>query len=85
MSTVFVTAFISFFKVSNEKQKDNYSDIFIANVEALAYGEIGGQPMDCYASVEKKNDGRPVETQTYCGDCKPIKCTHWSSSGRCTR
>ena len=65
--------------------KNNYSDLFIENVEVLASGESGGQPMDCYSTVESVNDGRPVYTKTYCADCKPIRCTHWSNYGRCVR
>lgn len=64
---------------------NNYSDLFIENVEALASGESGGQPMDCFSTIKNINDGRPVCTKTYCADCKPIRCTHWSGSGRCMR
>lgn len=85
LSAIIATAFLSFSNKNNNLQKDNFSDIFIANVEALANGESGVQPMDCYSRVENTNDGKPAETQTYCGDCKPIKCTHWSNSDRCTR
>ena len=64
---------------------EKVSDIIVVNVEAWASGETEGQPMDCYQNVENKDDGRPAETQTYCGDCQPIKCTHWYGNGRCVR
>lgn len=35
----------------------------MANVEALASGESTGQPMDCVGSIDKIDDGRPVETK----------------------
>lgn len=84
ISTFLVAIFIFFAKTNNNTQKNILVDTFMANVEALAGGE-GAQPMDCYSNVKNENDGRPVETQTYCGDCQPIRCTHWWNQSRCMR
>lgn len=84
-SIVLVIIFISTINVNNNVQSNVYPNIFTANVEALASGESGSQPMDCYSTVERKNDGRPLHTLTYCGDCQPISCTNWSNQGRCMR
>lgn len=81
-----VVATIFYLNANNSLKKDEFSDLLIANVEALASDESGGgQPMNCYSTVENSNDGRPVETVTYCGDCKAVRCTNWSNSGRCMR
>ena len=84
-SVVFVAILVFSMNVTDSFKRSNSLCVFMANVEALASGESGGQPMDCYTNVEKVDDGRPVETKTYCGDCKPIRCTHWWSQGRCMR
>lgn len=76
---------VFYFNVNNNLKGNEFPDLCIANIEALASGESDAQPMECYSHVENINDGRPVETQTYCGDCQPIRCTHWSNSGRCMR
>lgn len=79
--------FIFYINVNHGVHRNESQYVFAANVEALASGESGStdQPMDCYSNVEKKNDGRPLQTQTYCGDCQPIKCSHWWNQGRCVR
>jgi hypothetical protein len=82
---VVIVIFISIVNVNNNLQKNVLPDIFIANVEALASSEGGNQVMKCYSNVVYTNDGRPVETQTYCGDCMPIRCTSWSNQISCTR
>jgi hypothetical protein len=74
---VLVIVSVSIANVNVGLRSNNLSDVFLANVEvlALALAEGGSQPMDCYAGIEYVNDGRPVETQTYCGDCQSIQCT----------
>lgn len=72
--------------VSKENPTSNVSDLVLSNIEALASGESDAQqPMDCFSSIQNTNDGRPSETVTYCGDCQPIRCTHWYNDGRCMR
>ena len=78
-----IVLFIAFVDISS--QSNDSSDIFLLNVQALASSEFGSQPMDCYANVESYDDGRPKETQTYCGDCEPVKCHQWWSENRCMR
>ncbi|WP_419051732.1 NVEALA domain-containing protein [Parabacteroides goldsteinii] len=85
LSIILIITFALFSNVNKDTKNGIQSDLFIANVEALANGESGSQPMDCVYNVENTNDGKPVETKTYCGDCQPIKCTHWSNNSRCTR
>ncbi|MDR1115978.1 MAG: NVEALA domain-containing protein [Tannerella sp.] len=82
---VLVIVSVSIANVNVGLRSNNLSDVFLANVEVLALAEGGSQPMDCYAGIEYVNDGRPVETQTYCGDCQSIQCTHWWNPGRCMR
>ena len=84
-SLVILAVYVLVKNTDNNLQKNVLPDIFIANVEALASGESRGQPMDCYSNIEKVDDGRPVETLTYCGDCQPIKGTHWWNQSRCIR
>ena len=82
---LFIVLLICTIKASGTLQGDNLSDIHMTNIEALASGESGGQPMNCYSHIEKKDDGSPVETVTYCGDCQPIRCTRWWNQSRCMR
>ncbi len=84
-SVVILITFVFIANVSNSLPRNVFPDIVIANVEALASGESGSQPMDCYSNIEKVDDGRPVETLTYCGDCQSIRGTHWWNQSRCMR
>lgn len=84
-SAIIIIIFVFFADINNTLQRNALPSILLANVEALASGESGGQPMDCYSNIEMINDGRQVETVTYCGDCKPIQCTNYWSSNRCMR
>lgn len=85
ISAVILIIFAFIANVSNNLSGNVSPDIFIENLEALASGESGGQPMDCYSNIEKVDDGRPVETITYCGDCQSIRGTHWWNQSRCMR
>jgi hypothetical protein len=82
---VFVIAVVAAWNVNLNSQKSDLSDISLANVEALASGESGGQPMDCYCYIQYNNDGRPKTDQTYCGNCQAIVCTYWAGESGCMR
>jgi hypothetical protein len=84
---VFATIMISVISANliNLKNNDDIGRISLVNIDALASGENSGQPMDCYSNIQSTNDGRPQETQTYCGDCEPTNCTYWSNVSRCMR
>lgn len=84
-SVVILITFVFIANVSNSLPRNVFPDIVIVNVEALTSGESGSQPMDCYSNIEKIDDGRPVETIIYCGDCQSIRGTHWWNQSRCIR
>lgn len=81
-----ITISVFYLNINDNLKKNKVTELCIANIEALASGESDAQqPMDCFSSIQNTNDGRPSETVTYCGDCQPIRCTHWYNDGRCMR
>jgi|LSQX01.2.fsa_nt_gb hypothetical protein len=64
------------------KKKELVNDVIVSNIEALATGENPNQIYDCYSSISSDGSGTMTHV-TYCGNCNPILCRSWGSSGHC--
>lgn len=68
---------------SNEKTLPLLS---LANIEALAQNENGGVTLDCWNTITNDRDlNNPVLSThvTYCGSCKAVLVTSYSSKSTC--
>ena len=65
----------------NIGHKDFQSEIFMANIEALAQNESGSGKTTCYHTITSKDSSRVI----YCGTCTYVDGTDsWiSGTGKC--
>ena len=54
----------------------------LANIEALATGESGGQTLKCYKTVSSGGGGMMTHV-TYCGTCSAVLANAYSDSWQC--
>lgn len=71
----------------NANQATEISDWSLANVEALATSETGGDSegnkLICYSVIQDENYGR--FTVTKCSSCMDVRCSDYSVSSQCKK
>lgn len=77
-------ALVSGINVFNSHKTENLSDVALANVEALAMGEIGHDVISCYSSLEYEDGSAVVECST-CQLMMNMTDRWYSFSDTCTR
>lgn len=78
--TIAVVAAFNVNIVPNKK----FSNISLANIEAIASGEGGAVTIDCWSTVS--DIGPNAQTHvTYCGDCTAVLARGWSNKSTCTK
>ena len=74
----------------SKKSETTMSDLALANIEALAFNEGGGNvgEIPCYGTirVEKNNPDtyEPLWTITLCNGCELVNCYQYMDKGLCT-
>lgn len=59
----------------SQRSSAKMSDLVLANIEALATGESGGQTLKCYKTVSSGGGGMMTHV-TYCGTCSAVWLMH---------
>lgn len=75
--------FVLIFFVKTQVTSSSYSDIALANIEALANDESSGTTLKCYKTVSTNGSGKLTHI-TYCGNCGAVKANAWSNEWQCT-
>lgn len=81
LAVVFTVVAIYGFYVS-QRDDVEISDLVLANIEALASGESGGQSLKCYKTVSSGGGGMMTHV-TYCGTCSAVLANAYSSEWQC--
>ena len=66
----------------SQRNSAKMSDLVLANIEALATGESGGQTLKCYKTVSSGGGGMMTHV-TYCGTCSAVLANAYSDSWQC--